>query len=109
MSNTVPANFQNLSDPFSGDLDMNAPSSSQIPQIDRQQTPRPRRNPPPEDVIHELQFHTHQDQNTLCIGVLAYLDMVDREIRQMRNFIHIGYKRLNDVSEDGNLVGKVER
>jgi hypothetical protein len=61
-------------------------------------------------ILTSLQFPTHSHQTTLCIGVLAHLDLLSREIVQMRNFIHMGYNRLNDASPDGGeLLAKVER
>lgn len=107
MSGTIPSDFSHLGDGFSTDLDMEITPSSQIPQIDRQQTPRPQQHQIP-DILDQLQFEEHHDQNTLVIGVLAYMDRVERELSQMKGFIHTGYKRLNDVGHEGDLLGKVE-
>lgn len=107
----MPSNFSHLGDEFSTDLstdlDMEISQSSQIPQIDRQQTPRPQQLQAP-DILEQFQFQAHHDQNTLVIGVLAYLNRVEQDLAQMKEFIHTGYKRLNDVGDEGNLVGKVE-
>lgn len=108
MPNTITGDFSNITNVFPTDHDMEIPPSSQIPQIDREQTPRPHQNQVP-NVLDQLQFQAHHDQNTLVIGVLAYLDRVERELGQMKGFIHAGYKRLNDAGDEGNLLGKVER
>lgn len=94
-------------DEFSTDLDMGISQSSQIPQIDRQQTPRPQQHQDP-DILEQLQFQAHHDQNTLVIGILAYVDRVEQDLSQLKEFIHTGYKRLNDVGDEGDLGGKVE-
>lgn len=107
MSITIPSNFSHLGDEFSTDLDMEISQSSQIPQIDRQQTPRPQQLQSP-DILEQLQFQAHHDQNTLVICVLAYLNRVEQDLGQMKEFIHTGYKRLNDAGDEENLVGKVE-
>lgn len=108
MSGTIPSDFSHLDGVFSTDLDMGIAPSSQIPQIDRQQTPRPQQRQAP-DVLDQLHFQAYHDQNTLVIGVLAYVDRIEREISQMKGFIHTGYKRLNDVGDERNLLGKVEK
>lgn len=110
MSGTIPNDFSHLGDGFSTDLDMGITPSPQIPQIDRQQTPRPQQHHGQiPDALDQLQFQAHHDQNTLVIGVLAYLDRIEQELTRMKGFIHTGYKRLNDVGDEGNLLGKVER
>lgn len=102
MSIIIPDDFPHLDDVFSTDLDM------EITQSPPQQTSRPQQHQVP-DIIDQLQFHEHHDQNTLIIGILAYLDRVERDLSQLKGFIHTGYKRLNDVGDEENLAGEVEK
>jgi hypothetical protein len=69
--------------------------------------------PPPtsnqQPPIDQLQFSNYGDQTTLVLGVLGYLERLESEIAEMRDFVNTGFKKLNDVgSMDGGMGARVE-
>lgn len=60
--------------------------------------------------LDSLQYNQHQDQTTLVFGVLNYMERLEREIRDMREFVNLGFRQLNDMGEhDTSLAARVEK
>lgn len=60
--------------------------------------------------IDGYQFSAHQDQTTLVLGVMGYIDRLEREITELREFVNLGFKKLNDVGQmDGGIGARIEK
>ena len=60
--------------------------------------------------IENLQYSQHQDQTTLVFGVLNYLERLEHEINDMRDFVNLGFRQLDNMGEhDGGMAARIEK
>lgn len=61
--------------------------------------------------IDQFQFSVHQEQTTLVLGVLNYLERLEREVADMREFVKLGFRQDDSVMGDmgGGLAGRLEK
>ncbi|KAI5806982.1 hypothetical protein EDC01DRAFT_625886 [Geopyxis carbonaria] len=63
----------------------------------------------PSAPIDHLQYTAHHDQTTLVLGVLNYLERLEHEIAEMREFVNLGFKKFDGINDmDGGLASRVE-
>jgi hypothetical protein len=72
----------------------------QRPQAQNQSEHRP---------IDSFQYTAHQDQTTLVLGVMNYLERLEGEIAEMKDFINLGFKRIETIGqEEGGIAASIE-
>ena len=49
--------------------------------------------------IDSYRYTAHQDQTTLVLGVINYLERVESEIAEMKDFINLGFKRIETIGQ----------
>ncbi|KAH0548243.1 hypothetical protein GP486_008048 [Trichoglossum hirsutum] len=57
--------------------------------------------------MYQYQFLTYQDQTTLVIGLLGYVERLMKECEEMRAFIHMGYNAQESDGARFNVEGYV--
>jgi len=70
-------------------------------QQQQQQQQQPQSGNPEVRPIDRFRYTAHQDQATLVLGVLAYLERVENEIVEMKDFINLGFKRIETIGQPG--------
>ena len=70
-------------------------------QQQQQQQQQPQSGNPEVRPIDRFRYTAHQDQTTLVLGVLAYLERVENEIVEMKDFINLGFKRIETIGQPG--------
>ncbi|TGZ80574.1 hypothetical protein EX30DRAFT_372203 [Ascodesmis nigricans] len=60
--------------------------------------------------VEQLQFNINQEQTTLVLGVLNYLERLERQVADMREFVKMGFRQDNSMigDMDGGFSGRVE-
>ena len=97
------------------DMTPNYPSSNQqsAPRghpHSRSHSQAPQTQTPQSAPLESLQYSQHQDQTTLVFGVLNYLERLEREISDMREFVNLGFRQLDGMEEhEGGLAARVEK
>lgn len=61
--------------------------------------------------VEQLQFNINQEQTTLVLGVLNYLERLERQVADMREFVKMGFRQDNSMigDMDGGFSGRVEK
>jgi len=97
MSEFDPLTVRDMPTPFQAQM---AHHDSQHQQQTEQQDRRP---------IELFQYTAHQDQTTLVLGVIEYLRRLEVEIAEMREFVNLGFRRIEAIGhEDGGISATVE-
>ncbi|KAA8912894.1 hypothetical protein FN846DRAFT_903252 [Sphaerosporella brunnea] len=59
--------------------------------------------------IDSYQYTAHHDQTTLVLGVMNYLERLENEIAEMKDFINLGFKRIETIGQtDGGIAATIE-
>ena len=60
--------------------------------------------------INAFQYTAHQDQTTLVLGVISYLDRLEKEMSEMREFVNLGFRRIESIGqpEYGGVAAAIE-
>jgi hypothetical protein len=59
--------------------------------------------------IDNFRFTSHQDQTTLVLGVLSYMERLENEISEMKEFVNLAFKRIESIgSHQAGVEGSVE-
>lgn len=59
--------------------------------------------------IDSFRFSSHQDQTTLVLGVINHLERLESEISEMKDFVNLGFKRIETIGEaDGGIAATIE-
>jgi hypothetical protein len=76
----------------------------------RQQQPRQQdQNQSGHRPIDSFHYTAHQDQTTLVLGVMNYLERLEGEIAEMKEFINLGFKRIETIGqEEGGIAASIE-
>ncbi|KAF8534093.1 hypothetical protein BDD12DRAFT_896999 [Trichophaea hybrida] len=78
----------------------------QQPQQQQQQQPSAQQDIRP---IDNFRYSSHQDQTTLVLGVITYLERLENEIIEMKDFINLGFKRIETIGQpDGGIAATIE-
>lgn len=59
--------------------------------------------------IDTYRYTAHQDQTTLVLGVMNYLERLETEIAEMKDFINLGFKRIEPTGQaEGRIAATIE-
>jgi len=59
--------------------------------------------------IDNYRYTAHQDQTTLVLGVMNYLERLETEISEMKDFVNLGFKRIEAIGQtDGGIAATIE-
>jgi len=54
--------------------------------------------------IDNYRYTAHQDQTTLVLGVMNYLERLETEISEMKDFVNLGFKRIEAIGQTGGGI-----